>query len=120
MHAALQLRSPLACGSRAALWVCCFLHPAGLHQRPGSACLHCHQMGELAGTVEEWAKWLEACRTGLRRPLGLDMDRRRYWAFGGTAAAWRVWVEEEQGGAWGYYEGVVCFALLWPGSTRSS
>ena len=63
-----------------------------------------------AGTVDEWAKWLEACRTGLRRPLGLDMDRRRYWAFGGTAAAWRVWVEEEQGGPWGYYEGVHCWS----------
>ena len=64
-----------------------------------------------AGTVDEWAKWLEACRTGLRRPLGLDMDRRRYWAFGGTAAAWRVWVEEEQGGPWGYYEGVRCVCV---------
>lgn len=45
-------------------------------------------------------------RLGLRRPLGEDLRGRRYWALGGAAGAWRVFVEEgEEGARWGWYEG---------------
>jgi len=42
---------------------------------------------------------------GVRRPLGADALRRRYWALGGRAGAFRVYVEEDEGRAWGWYEG---------------
>ena len=42
---------------------------------------------------------------GWRKALGYDMQRRRYWALGGGSGAWRVYVEEQEGGLWGWYEG---------------
>ena len=42
----------------------------------------------------------------MRKPLGLDFGKRRYWALGGRSACWRVYVEEAEGGSWGWYEGV--------------
>ena len=48
---------------------------------------------------------MEACRVGWRKALGYDMQRRRYWALGGGSGAWRVYVEEQEGGLWGWYEG---------------
>ena len=59
-----------------------------------------------AGSVEEWERWLAASKAGLRRPLGQDLLKRRYWAFGGAASAWRIYVEDDSEGAlWGYYDG---------------
>ena len=64
-----------------------------------------------AGSVDEWAAWLAHCRAGLRRPLGQDLLRRRYWALGGIASAWRVYCEDEGGDDWGFYDGVLgCLA----------
>jgi hypothetical protein len=37
---------------------------------------------------------------GLRRPLGSDFRRRRYWVLGGAAGAWRVFVEEGDSSNW--------------------
>jgi hypothetical protein len=37
---------------------------------------------------------------GLRRPLGSDYRRRRYWVLGGAAGAWRVFVEEGDSSNW--------------------
>lgn len=54
---------------------------------------------------------MEACRVGWRKPLGHDMQRRRYWALGGHTAAWRVYVEEQEGALWGWYEGAKCNPL---------
>ena len=48
---------------------------------------------------------MEACRVGWRKALGYDMQRRRYWALGGGTGAWRVYVEEQEGSLWGWYEG---------------
>jgi hypothetical protein len=48
---------------------------------------------------------MESCQLGLRKCLGYDFHRRRYWALGGGAAAWRVYVEEREGTTWGWYEG---------------
>lgn len=48
---------------------------------------------------------MEACRVGWRKPLGHDMLRRRYWALGAGTACWRVYVEEQEGALWGWYEG---------------
>jgi hypothetical protein len=48
---------------------------------------------------------MEACRVGWRKALGYDMQRRRYWALGGGTGAWRVYVEEQEGCLWGWYEG---------------
>lgn len=39
------------------------------------------------------------------RPLGQDLERRRYWVLGEAAAAWRVYVEEQNGTLWGWYDG---------------
>ena len=49
---------------------------------------------------------MEACRVGWRKALGYDMQRRRYWALGGNTGAWRVYVEEQEGSLWGWYEGM--------------
>ena len=57
------------------------------------------------GSAEEWERWMEVCRVGVRRPLGADLHRRRYWALGGRASAWRVYVEEPDSSLWGWYEG---------------
>ena len=59
----------------------------------------------LAGTVAEWQRWVDSVRAGLRKPLGYDLARRRYWALGGGASAWRVYVEEQAGTLWGWYDG---------------
>ncbi|KAK9821217.1 hypothetical protein WJX81_001314 [Elliptochloris bilobata] len=63
-----------------------------------------HEEAE-AGAAAEWERWMCACRVGLRRPLGSDMQRRRFWALGGRAGAFRVYVEEDEGRRWGWYEG---------------
>lgn len=52
--------------------------------------------------------WMGACRVGWRKPLGYDAKHRRYWAFGAGLAAWRVYVEEQEGALWGWYEGMRC------------
>ena len=57
------------------------------------------------GSCEEWVGWMEACRVGWRKALGYDMQRRRYWALGGDTGAWRLYVEEQEGCLWGWYEG---------------
>ncbi len=57
------------------------------------------------GLVADWVKWREGARLGLRRALGWDYHRRRYWAFGSAAAAWRLYIEHDSGAAWGYYDG---------------
>ena len=44
----------------------------------------------------------------MRKPLGVDYAKRRYWAVGGRASAWRIFVEEEGGSLWGWYEGTLC------------
>ena len=59
----------------------------------------------MVGTPEEWETWTEACRVGVRRSLGLDFKRRRYWALGRRYGAWTVFVEEDEGSAWSCYEG---------------
>lgn len=61
---------------------------------------------------ETWYAWLEGCRVGLRRPLGTDFRRRRYWAFGHRAGCWQVFVESYEGGGWGWYEGDALDALV--------
>ena len=64
------------------------------------------------GAAAEWERWMRACRVGLRRPLGSDMQRRRYWALGGRAGAFCVYVEQDEGRRWGWYEGArlhLCF-----------
>ncbi|KAL4423903.1 hypothetical protein ABPG75_001204 [Micractinium tetrahymenae] len=53
----------------------------------------------------DWAAWLQQRRLGLRRPLGLDLRGRRYWCFGRQAGAFRVYVEDNEGQSWGWYEG---------------
>ena len=58
-----------------------------------------------AGSVEEWMQWRESVKVGMRKPLGLDFGKRRYWALGGRSACWRVYVEEAEGRSWGWYEG---------------
>ena len=58
-----------------------------------------------AATVEEWSAWLQQRRMRLRRPLGGDLRGRRYWCFGREAGAFRVYVEDCEGQAWGWYEG---------------
>lgn len=66
------------------------------------------QSGELparAVSAADWAAWLQQRRLGLRRPLGLDLRGRRYWCFGRQAGAFRVYVEDSEGQAWGWYEG---------------
>lgn len=57
------------------------------------------------GPAAEWERWMRACRVGLRRPLGSDASRRRYWALGGRAGAFCVYFEEDEGRRWGWYEG---------------
>lgn len=42
---------------------------------------------------------------GWRKPLGHDMQRRRYWALGAATGCWRVYVEEQEGALWGWYQG---------------
>lgn len=51
-------------------------------------------------------------RLGIRKPLGIDFHRRRYWALGGMAGAWRVFVESQEGGVWGWYEGPQVVQLM--------
>lgn len=58
-----------------------------------------------SGPVAEWLRWRDGARLGLRRALGWDYHRRRYWAFGSAAAAWRLYVESENGTSWGWYDG---------------
>ena len=58
-----------------------------------------------AGPVTDWLRWRHGTRLGLRRALGWDYHRRRYWAFGSAAAAWRLYVETENGMSWGWYDG---------------
>ncbi|KIY93072.1 hypothetical protein MNEG_14891 [Monoraphidium neglectum] len=59
-----------------------------------------------------WVEWCDAQRLGVRRPLGVDISGRRYWALGGAAGAWRVYVEGGPGGGdWGWYEGPALAAL---------
>ena len=41
----------------------------------------------------------------MRRPIGRDRRRRRYWALGGAAGAWRLFVESDEGRSWGWYDG---------------
>lgn len=63
-----------------------------------------------AGSAEEWERWMEASRVGVRRPLGADFQKRRYWALGGRASAWRVYVEDStspDSSLWGWYEGAL-------------
>ena len=59
------------------------------------------------GSIEEWEQWKESVRVNSRKPLGVDMQRRRYWALGGRASAWRIYVEEDEGASWGWYEGAL-------------
>jgi hypothetical protein len=58
-----------------------------------------------AAAVADWAAWLQQRRLGLRRPLGFDLRGRRYWCFGHQAGAFRLYIEEEEGKLWGWYEG---------------
>jgi hypothetical protein len=58
-----------------------------------------------AASAEEWEQWMEACRVGVRQPLGIDCRKRCYWALGGRASAWRIYVEDGSCGLWGWYEG---------------
>lgn len=51
-------------------------------------------------------------RVGLRRPLGTDFRRRRYWALGHRGGCWQVFVEAHEGSAWGWYEGAGLIALV--------
>ena len=62
--------------------------------------------GAIAGSVEEWVGWMGACRVGCRKALGYDAKRRRYWAFGAGLGAWKIYVEEQEGALWGWYEGM--------------
>lgn len=64
-----------------------------------------HPTGADAGAAAEWERWMRACRVGLRRSLGTDALRRRYWALGGRAGAFCVHVEEDEGRGWGWYDG---------------
>ena len=64
-----------------------------------------HSWRAILGSVEEWQEWARACRSGLRKSLGWDAGRRRYWALGGGAGAWRVYVEDADGKRWGWYDG---------------
>ena len=41
-------------------------------------------------------------RLGMRKPAGTDFRKRRYWAFGGSAGAWRIFVEIDEGRQWGW------------------
>ncbi len=65
--------------------------------------------GNAPGSVEDWDKWAEACRIGVRQPLGVDYQGRAYWALGSRAGAWRIYVEEcaedPASSLWGFYEG---------------
>lgn len=63
------------------------------------------QMKAAAGSAEEWEQWMEVCRVGVRQPLGTDCRKRCYWALGGRASAWRIYVEENDSSLWGWYEG---------------
>ncbi len=78
--------------------------------------------GGEAGAAAEWERWMDACRVGVRRPLGADALRRRYWALGGRAGAFRVYVEEDEGRTWGWYEGArprAAPASWWPRAPRT-
>lgn len=59
-----------------------------------------------AGSLEEWQEWRGSVRAGMRKPLGMDYRRRRYWVLGGRAAAWCIYVEDDGGNLWGWYEGM--------------
>eukprot|EP00955_Chlamydomonas_euryale_P025016 263478-Chlamydomonas_euryale.AAC.1 len=61
---------------------------------------------------DPWLIWLEQHKAGCRRPLGADARRRRYWALGGIAGSWCVFVESDEGAAWGKYEGAALEGLL--------
>ena len=73
--------------------------------RPQKAITEACSMHRMAGSAEEWLVWARTCRVGLRKSLGWDKLGRRYWALGGAAGAWRVYVEEDSGTRWGWYEG---------------
>lgn len=68
--------------------------------------------GDPRKMLDDWAAWTRSWRLGLRRPLGKDVRGRRYWALGGRAGAFRVYVEEMEGKLWGWYEGEVLNRLL--------
>ena len=63
------------------------------------------EVSDVPATAPEWAAWLQRRRVGLRRPLGIDLRGRRYWCCGRQAGAFRVYVEENDGQSWGWYEG---------------
>ncbi|KAK9803241.1 hypothetical protein WJX73_008882 [Symbiochloris irregularis] len=65
-----------------------------------------------SGTPAEWERWAEGVRSGVRKPLGSDLQGRRYWALGGGTSAWRVYVEEDGGEQWGWYDGAEIVALV--------
>ena len=73
--------------------------------------------GNAPGSVEEWDRWAEAYRAGVRQPLGVDYQGRAYWALGSRAGAWRIYVEEPTDdpacSLWGYYEGARIESFLY-------
>ena len=69
-------------------------------------------MHHRTGSVEEWLEWARKCSVGLRKSLGWDALGRRYWALGGAAGAWRVYVEEDHGTRWGWYDGAARLRLV--------
>jgi hypothetical protein len=58
-------------------------------------CLHTH-----THTHTHTHSSLPSHRLGLRSPLGSDARGRRYWALGGAAGAWRLFVEDKEGQLW--------------------
>lgn len=58
-----------------------------------------------SAAVAEWVRWRDGAGLGFRRSLGWDNSHRRYWALGNAGAAWRIYVEQNEGRSWGYYEG---------------
>jgi hypothetical protein len=103
----------------------CGLRPrAPANERPGRGARQKAERGAggETGAAAEWERWMDACRVGVRRPLGADALRRRYWALGGRAGAFRVYVEEDEGRTWGWYEGArprAAPASWWPRAPRT-
>ncbi len=116
---------PLALRAEPALGGLCGRRPrAAAGERPGRGARQKAERGAggEAGAAAEWERWMDACRVGVRRPLGADALRRRYWALGGRAGAFRVYVEEDEGRAWGWYEGArprAAPASWWPRAPRT-